>query len=459
MAIGVVTSSGVTEEQITARIERLPMSRWYLRVISTVASAHFFDAFDSLTIASVLPVLVGLWHIAPGEIGTLISAGYIGQLVGALALGWLAERYGRLKVLQYSLVLIAVFAGACALAWNYASFFWFRTLQGLGLGGEVPVAATYMNEFTKADYRGRLIMALQTTFGVGVAVTSILAAWLVPTFGWQSMFVVGMVPVLLAIGLRWLVPESPRWLAAHGRIDEADVALKRLELEASRNGTRPLPPLPDHIPPVSRETAAWGDLFKGLYLKRTVVAWIMAFCTSFVGYGLVLWLPTIARTIYHFPLAQALRYGAIMNVVGLAGPIVCLLVIDFVGRRACFFVAFFGGAVAMAVLWWLGEARTADQVLALGTVGYFFIGCLLTGLYVYIPETYPTRMRALGTGTASSWLRIASIVGPAMVGFTLQNSGIGAVFLMFAVVALVGAATVLFMMIETRGQILEEVSP
>jgi putative MFS transporter len=155
----------VTEEQVVARIERLPISRWYARVISTVASAHFFDAFDSLTIAFVLPVLVGLWHITPGEIGWLISAGYVGQLIGALAFGWMAERFGRLKILQFSLGLIAIFAGACALAWNYSSFFWFRSIQGLGLGAEVPVAATYMNEFTKAKYRGRLIMSLQSMFG------------------------------------------------------------------------------------------------------------------------------------------------------------------------------------------------------------------------------------------------------------------------------------------------------
>ena len=307
----------VTEEQVVARIERLPISRWYARVISTVASAHFFDAFDSLTIAFVLPVLVGLWHITPGEIGWLISAGYVGQLIGALAFGWMAERFGRLKVLQFSLGLIAIFAGACALAWNYSSFFWFRSIQGLGLGAEVPVAATYMNEFTKAKYRGRLIMALQSMFGVGIAVTSVIAAWIVPMFGWQSMFLLGMVPVLLALALRWLVPESPRWLAAHGQLAQADMVLARLEKEASRAGTQPLPPLPVHIPPISRETATWSDLFKGIYLKRTLTAWMLGFCTSFIGYGLVLWMPTIARTVYNLPVAEAPRFGVIINVVGL----------------------------------------------------------------------------------------------------------------------------------------------
>ena len=139
---------GLSEEQIIARIERLPISAWYARILATVAAAHFFDAFDSLTIAFILPVLVGLWKITPGEIGLLISAGFAGQLLGAITLGWAAEKYGRQRVLQFSLLIMAAFAAACALAWSYTSLLVFRLLQGVGLGGEVPVAATYLNEFT-----------------------------------------------------------------------------------------------------------------------------------------------------------------------------------------------------------------------------------------------------------------------------------------------------------------------
>jgi putative MFS transporter len=97
-------------------------------------------------------------------------------------------------------------------------------------------------------------------------------------------------------------------------------------------------------------------------------------------------------------------------VVGLAGPLVCMLLIDTLGRRGSFVLAFIGGGLCMVALWYIGDARTRIEVLIFGAIGYFFLGFLLTGVYVYIPETYPTRMRALGTGTASSFLRIASIV-------------------------------------------------
>ena len=318
-AVGVkMNKVGLSEEQIIARIERLPISAWYARILATVAAAHFFDAFDSLTIAFILPVLVGLWKITPGEIGLLISAGFAGQLLGALTLGWAAEKYGRQRVLQFSLLIMAAFAAACALAWSYTSLLVFRVLQGVGLGGEVPVAATYLNEFTRAPYRGRFLLLLQWMFAIGVAVTSLVATWLVPNFGWQSMFWLGILPALLAIGLRWLIPELPRWLAGQGRLDEADAALSTIEASVPDAKQAPLP---SDVPAVVHQRAGWADLFKGIYRQRTFCAWTIAFCTSFIGYGLITWLPTIFRTVYQLPIAQALQYGLIINTVGLAGPL------------------------------------------------------------------------------------------------------------------------------------------
>jgi MFS transporter, putative metabolite:H+ symporter len=451
-----MNNPGLSEQQIISRIERLPVSRWYARILGTVAMAHFFDAFDSLTIAFILPVLVGLWKINPSEIGLLISAGFAGQLIGALALGWAAEKYGRRRVLQISLIIIALFSAACALAWDYTSLLGFRLLQGIGLGAEVPVAATYLNEFTRAAYRGRFLLLLQWMFAIGVAVTSAVATWLVPAFGWQSMFWLGVLPAVLALGLRWLIPESPRWLAGQGRLAEADEALSGIEAEVERVAA---PPPEANLAAISHERAGWKDLFEGIYLRRTFCAWTIAFCTSFIGYGLITWLPTIFRTVYQLPVPQALSYGLIINMVGLAGPLVCMLLIDTLGRRGSFVIAFVGGGLCMIGLWYIGAGRTSTEVLILGAIAYFFLAFLLTGVYVYIPETYPTRMRALGTGTASSFLRIASIVGPTIVGFTLSNSNVGIVFLMFGLVSLFGALVVALFTVETRGKILEVVSP
>ncbi|MGZ5829732.1 MAG: MFS transporter, partial [Xanthobacteraceae bacterium] len=353
-----MNGTAVTEQQIIARIERLPVSSWYARILATAATAHFFDSFDSLTIAFILPVLIGLWKISPSEIGLLISGGFAGQLIGAILFGWAAEKYGRLRVLQISLIIMAVFSAACALSWSYDSLLVFRFLQGFGLGAEVPVAATYLNEFTKARYRGRFLLLLQWGFAIGVAVTSWIATWIVPAFGWQSMFWLGVLPAVLAIVLRQLIPESPRWLAGQGRLAEADAALKTIEVRIKDPSQLEMPP---EVPQVIDEKATFADLFKGIYLKRTFCAWTIAFCTSFIGYGLITWLPSLFRTIYQLPLAQALQNGLIINVIGLAGAPVCMLLIDSIGRKFSFALAFTGGGLCMIALWWIGADRTVTE--------------------------------------------------------------------------------------------------
>src|SRR5690606_37641033 len=141
------------------------------------------------------PVLVAQWNMTPSEIGLLISVGYLGQFIGALLFGSAAERYGRLPTFRAALIVIALFSFGSAFAWGYAIFLVLRFFQGIGLGGEVPVAATYLNELSPAKNRGRIIFTLQTGFALGTLLTGVIAVWAIPMFGWQSMFVIGALPI------------------------------------------------------------------------------------------------------------------------------------------------------------------------------------------------------------------------------------------------------------------------
>src|SRR3982750_4345449 len=173
----------VTPEQIAARIERLPLSPWHLKLRVIMGIALFFDAFDSLAIAYVLPVLIGLWKLAPGQIGALIATGFAGQLIGSIVAGWAAERWGRVPTMIATLALFAVMSFVCAFAWSYESLLWFRFIQGMGLGGEVPIMAAYVNEFAKAERRGRFSLGVQLLFAVGLLVVALVGAWVVPHLG------------------------------------------------------------------------------------------------------------------------------------------------------------------------------------------------------------------------------------------------------------------------------------
>jgi len=272
----------VDDYRIVARIERLPLSTWHLRIGLVICTGFFFDAFDAMTIAYALPVLIGLWHLAPGEIGFVISIGFAGQLVGSIFFGWLAERLGRVPCAIAALLIFSVMSLACAFAWSLPSLAAMRFIQGLGLGGEIPVLATYVNELAAARRRGRFAISYQSSFAIGLPITAFIGAFVVPHFGWQWMFLIGGIPALLVVLFARMLPESPRWLARHGRAAEADTVLSRIEALVSQGGAKPLPPIEAVAATARPAESRFLDLFRGIYLRRTLMVWSLWFCTYVV---------------------------------------------------------------------------------------------------------------------------------------------------------------------------------
>lgn len=442
---------------INARLERLPYNSWHNKMRAIICTAWFFDAFDSLAIAYVLPALIGAWKLAPAQIGTLIATGFAGQLIGSVVAGWAAEKWGRMNVMIGTLAVFTVMSFACAFAWSFESLLWFRFVQGLGLGGEVPVMAAYVNEFAKAERRGRFSIGMQILFAVGLLAVGLVGVWVVPNLGWQWMFIIGAIPALLVFPMRFVLPESPRWLASKGRFEEADRALSRIEQIGVREG-KALPPMPANLPPVVVAKTRFADLFNATYLRRTLTIWALWVCTYLIVYGLATWAPSLFRTVYKLPLQQSLLYGFILASAGLIGTLICVALIDRLGRRMVFTAAFLFGSLPL-LYFATGGSRTAQEVLAIVCVGFMFTNALAVGLATYTAENYPNQLRALGGGIAGAWQRGASMVGPFVVGIVLPKYGADAVFVMFGVVALVGAAVTFLFALETRGRVLEELAP
>jgi len=447
----------LTEQTIAARLERLPNSRWHVTVTVILGVAIFFDSFDSLAIAYVLPAIVPAWHIPPSSIGGLISIANFGQALGALTFGWAAERIGRVTTARIAIALFAVMSLACAFAQNYEQLFILRFLEGIGLGGEIPVASTYISESLRAERRGGRFLAYQMIFPVGLLGAGIAGAVVVPKFGWQWMFILGAVPAFVALFLQRYCPESPRWMASKGRLTEADAIVTDIERIVSRNGAKPLPPVPDlNIQPLGNQTR-WQELFQGRYLSRTFLVWILWATSYIITYGLAGWIPTLYREVYHLPLQQALNYSIAGPAGSLVGSVICAFMIDWTGRRYWFTAAFFLTAASLIELWAFGS-NTAFGMLLGYSFSQVWLGSMNMSIFLYTAEIYPTRMRALGVSWASFWLRMAATVGPLIVGFVLPRYGIGGVFLAFSIFAIIGCAAATYM-IETRRRVLEEVSP
>ena len=476
---------------LLARLEGIPFSRWHLRARIIVGSATFFDAFDALSLAFVLPVLVRLWAITPVQIGWLIAIGYLGQFVGALMFGAFAERRGRIRSVAGATALMSVMSIACALAGNFGTLLTLRLIQGIGVGGEMPVAATYINELSKARGRGRFFLLYELIFPIGLMVTGQIGALLVPTLGWQVMFLIGGIPGLLVTVLLLRLPESPRWLISKGRVGDADSVISEIEASGSGSGTRDpesvtggpssaeqpnsrpggpgdqfesRPPTGSRLPAPddhrsggpSDPPAGASELISGLYRTRTVVVWTLWASAYFITNGLNNWMPTLYSSVYHLSLAAALRAGTFNNIAQVAILVVCAFTIDAVGRRSWTVMGFIAGAALLAMLGTFA-AHSVTAVIALVTLSYGIVGSVNAVLYLYTPEIYPTRMRALGTGAATCWLRLASAAGPVFVGYLVAARGTAAVFVMFAGAGLIGAVAALGML-ETRNRRLEELA-
>ena len=438
------------------RMEQVPFSRWHMKARLVMGSATFFDAFNALSLAFALPTLIRLWHISPKQGGLLISASYVGQLAGALVFSALAEKIGRIRGTTAAIAIMSVMSFGCALAGNFPALLACRLVQGIGVGGEMPVAATYINELSRAHGRGRFFLLYEMIFPLGLMATGQIGAWLVPAFGWKFIFLLGGIPGLLITFLVARLPESPRWLISQGRVREAEAIVEQVEASTER---RVPAAATSAIVPAGGLTqrGRWTELLSKIYRGRTLVVWALWASAYFVANSLNNWMPSLYNTVYHLSLRQSLRAASMTNVAQVAVLLVCAFSIDRIGRRNWTVAAFVLGGGMLAFLGIVG-AQKVWSVMILGTLGYGVIGSVNAVLYLYTPEIYPTRMRAIGTGLATSWLRIASAVGPALVGLLVDAKGIHSVFLMFAGVSVLGAIAATSM-VETSDRRLEEIAP
>lgn len=454
----VSTTMSSSAEMISARLERLPMSRWHIKARVAVGAVTFFDGFDQLMIAYSLPVLIPKWNLTPASVAWVIAIGGIGMLVGALGGGWLADRMGRLNVIIVSLALYAVMSLGMAFTDSLMLFLVFRFVQGIGLGAEVPVAATYIGEITKAHKRGRFVLLYEVIFPIGLVASAIVSAWVVPRFGYQILFALGAIPILLLPAL-FRLPESPRWLAARGRLDDADAAMRRIETEISgRHGELPEPRPITTTVAVDTSRGRFIEAFQGVYLRRTLMLAAIWGSAYFVNYGIASWLPTLYRTVFEVSVDTALHYSIFTTVAGLVGCLAVAFLIDNLGRRICITSSM---VLCAALLFLLAGTGTGSAVTVLlwSAGAALFVFAVNMALYVYTAELYPTRMRAIGCAIGGAAGRLGIIVGPLVLGGILDAGGtLTLVFGLFGLVALVGAIVVGLFATETREKTLEEIS-
>src|SRR5882757_9544037 len=270
-----------------SRLDRLPIGPFHRRIMALIGIGMFFDGFDIYLAGTVLGVTLKSGFSTLPENATFISATFVGMMLGSFATGFLGDRYGRRFTYQFNLLLFGIGSLAAAFAPNMAFLIACRFVMGVGLGAENVVGYATMTEFVPAKSRGKWSGFTTVCVVTGLPISLLVASLLVPQFGWRSMFVLGGIGALIVWYLRKNLPESPRWLEAVGRTEEAEALMQSIEREASRG--QPLP-----VPATLTTVAASGELatlFAPPLLTRMIVGSVCLITINTLLYGFVTWLP------------------------------------------------------------------------------------------------------------------------------------------------------------------------
>lgn len=437
---------------VLERLEALPLGRFHYKLLLVTGLGWLFDSMDTGLIAFILPVLAKEWGLAPGQMGLIGSIGLIGMALGAVVSGTIADRIGRKKVFTITVLLYSIASAFCALSWNYQSLLVFRFLVGFGLGGELPVAATLVSEYAPSRVRGRFIVLLESFWGLGWIAAACIAYFFIPLYGWRMAFLIGALPALYVCLIRLHMPESVRYLLAHGRVGEA----RQIVVSLERQLHVPVAPFvseKETVPVIAK--ASFRELWKKPFASRTIMLWLVWFGINFSYYGIFMWLPSLVFQ-QGFTVVKTFEYVLIMTLAQLPGYYCAAWLVDKIGRKYTLSTFLLFSGVAS---YFFGHASTAATLMMWGSVMSFFNLGAWGVLYTYTPEQYPTAIRALGSGWAAGFGRFGGMAAPMMVGALLARSfGFASVFYMFALVFAAVAVIVMSLGVESKQKDLESIS-
>jgi len=439
-----------SQETFVARLDRVPLNGFHWKLLVISGFGWLFDAMDVILIAFVVSPIAKEFSLEPAQRGLVVSAGFVGMFLGAAISGRLADRYGRRVVFQATLVIFSVGAVLSALAPSYETLLAARIVAGFGLGGELPVVATLVSEFSPRASRGRMIVLLESFWAYGTLAAGLIAIFIIPQFGWRGAFLVGALPALYVAYLRAALPESPRYLAERGRAAEAEAIVRRVE----RAGGGALLTLAPAVAPPRTARAGVADLWKPAYARRTLMLWVLWFGIVLTYYGMFTWIPSllVARGLSE---VTSNTYFFLSTVAQVPGYFSAAWLVERWGRKPTL-VAYLLGSAASAVLF--GNAGTGtDAFIWAALLSFFNLGAWGV-VYTISPEQYPTAVRATGAGTAAAVGRVGGIIGPFLTPVLVPAIGQPGVFAFFMVLLVIAALDVFFLAEETRGRSLEEIA-
>jgi MFS family permease len=381
------------------------------------------DALDVQIFSFVIPSLLAIWHISTAEAGELATITLLVSAFGGWIAGAVADRIGRVRVLQIAIVWYAFFTFLCGFAENFNQLFVLRALQGFGFGGEWAAGAVLMGEVIRDQYRGRAVGLVQTGWSVGWGTAALLYtalfAFLPEEIAWRTMFWIGIAPALLVFWIRRFVKEP--------------------ELSSRR-----------------RESVGWLHLFAALkppYLATTWRVALMVTGAQGSSYALTTFLPTWLKTERHMTSVGTGSYLLVLILGAFCGFVSGAFLADAIGRRNTFFVSVLGSVVMMLV--YMMAPLSNDMILPVGFVLGYINLMMFSPMGSFMTELFPTAVRGVAQGFCYNAGRGIGAIFPAMVGFLAARLGLANAIVVFSGAGFAVMIVALLMLPETKGRPLE----
>lgn len=412
-------------------IDEARFNRFHLLVLFLCALVIIFDGYDLVIYGVVLPVLMKEWNLTPLQAGSLGSYALFGMMVGAMIFGPAADRFGRKWMIGICLVLFSFFTFINGFARNPVEFGLCRFLAGLGIGGVMPNVVALMTEYSPKKMRSTLVGIMFSGYSVGGMLSAGLGMYLIPKFGWSSVFYVAGIPLLLLPAILYFLPESIGFLLRVRRDAQAAALLSRVQpdFEPQAGDQYDMPTgKGKHVPLVA--------LFTEGRALSTVMFWVCFFMCLLMVYALGSWLPKM-MTKAGYGLGSSLGFLLVLNFGAIFGAVGGALIGDRLQLKRVLIVFFVIAAISISLLG--VKNPTAVLYLLVAVAGATTIGTQIL-LYAYVAQFYPLAIRSTGIGWASGVGRSGAIAGP-ILGGALQaiNMPLTSNFLAFAIPGVLAA--------------------
>ncbi|HQT73420.1 MAG: MFS transporter [Acidiphilium sp. 37-67-22] len=460
-----------TAATIAARLDRLPPSRAVWTIIVLISLGGIFEFYDLFFTGYVAPGMVGEGLFKPESLGflsglsvlkvagfgTFVFATFAGLWVGALLFGQIADRFGRRAVFTGALVWYMVCTAIMAFQTSGLALDAWRFIAGIGIGVELVTIDTFISEIIPRGERGRAFAVNQFITFLVVPLIAFLAYAMKGSkpFGldyWRVLILIGSVGAVVVFALQRGIPESPRWLARHGRMAEAEAIVADLERRVAAETGQPLPP-PQPAAPEESGAGSIMEIFGAEYLRRTIILSVFNMAQVIGFYGFAAWVPTL---LIHrgITVTHSLEYAFIIAIANPFGPLLGTVFADRIERKT----QIIGALVIMAVVIGLFAQSSAPPVLiALGVLFTLASNVMSFAYHGYQPELYPTRIRARAVGFVYSWSRLAAAFAGLAIGVLLSRYGVPGVAVFIGIAMLVGIAMI-GLGPSTRGLALEQIN-